>query len=132
MTDPNEQRLTEAYEASARGDVAPLMKLLADDVRWHASGRGPVAGDYSGKSGVLDFFARMGALYGDTFRLEVLDIFANDARGVVLTRERGEHNGRALEFRSAHIYEFDGGVCVRFMNFVDDAYDEFWGTASRT
>ena len=125
MTHPNERRLREAYDASAGGDIAPLINLMADDVQWHASGRGPVAGDYSGKSGVLDFFARMGALYGDTFRLEVLDVFGNDARGVVLTREQGEHGGRALEFRSAHTYEFGGGVCVRFMNFVDDAYDEF-------
>ena len=67
-----------AYDATSRGDFAPLMGLLADDVQWRATGPGPLAGDYVGKQDIGRFFARMGKILVRTFRLRVLDIVGSD------------------------------------------------------
>jgi ketosteroid isomerase-like protein len=82
-----------AYDATASGDFAPLMGLLADEVQWRATGPGPLAGDYTGKQDIGRFFARMGETYGDTFRLRVLDILGSNEHVVVLTSEEGSYRG---------------------------------------
>lgn len=44
------------HEANARDDQrAALAELLADDVKWHILGIGPVAGDYRGREAVLRY-----------------------------------------------------------------------------
>jgi uncharacterized protein len=126
MLHPQEQLLRSNYEAFTNGDVSPILNSFADDIQWHVSGRSPVAGDYSGKAEVLDFFSRMMDLYGGTLRLEVIDGFANDEHGIVITRESAEFAGQPLEYSGIHHWTFDGPSCVRFQNYTDDAYDDFW------
>ena len=53
-----------SYDAFEKGNLNPLMISLADNVRWHVSGGGPLAGDYIGKAEVLNFFGKMMQLYG--------------------------------------------------------------------
>ncbi|HLG46517.1 MAG TPA: nuclear transport factor 2 family protein [Reyranella sp.] len=130
MNHSNRQAIQSAYEAFGRGDVNALFDLLADDVHWHASAPGPAAGDYVGKGEVMSFFGKMAEAYGDTFRLEAIDILASESRVVVLTQERAEHKGRPLAFRSAHVYEFEHRKCVRFLSFQDDAFVDFWRPAA--
>jgi len=115
-----------AYDAIAAGDFAPLMGLLSDEIEWRVTGPGPLAGDYAGKPDIGRFFARMGETSGDSFRLNVLDALGSDARVVVLTREEARYRGDALAWRSAHVFEFDNGRCVRFLSFQDDPFIAFW------
>jgi len=115
-----------AYDAIGRGDVGPLMNLLADAIQWRATGPGPLAGDYVGKQHVGRFFAQMGAVYGDSFRLRVLDVLGSDQHVVVLTSEDAVYRAQRLAWRSAHVYAFENGRCVRFLSFQDDAFIAFW------
>jgi ketosteroid isomerase-like protein len=78
---------------------------------------------------VLGFFGRMMELYGGTLQLDVLDVLANDDHGIVLTRERGQHAGKAVEYGGIHRWDFRNGKCVRFENYYDDAYHVFWAAA---
>jgi len=126
LSHPNEEMLRASYEAFTNGDVGPMLNSFADNIEWHVSGRSPVAGDYSGKADVLDFFSKMMELYGGTLRLEVIDILANDNLGIVVTDERAEYAGKSLEYSGIHRWELRGGKCARFQNYTDDAYDEFW------
>lgn len=115
-----------AYDATAQGDVAHLIGLLADDVQWHATGPGPLAGLYAGKQEIGCFFGRMGETYGDTFRLRVLDILGSDEHVIVLTSEEGVYRGERVAWRAAHVYSFENGRCVRFLSFQDDPFIKFW------
>ena len=130
MTNPNLQAIQNAYQAMGRGDASVLLSTLAEDIEWKATGPGPVAGIYRGRDEVLSFFGKMGQVYGQSFRLDVVDMLASDEHVVVLTKEGGQHQGRDVEFRAAHVYTFSDGKCRRFLSFQDDAYIKFWLAAS--
>jgi len=115
-----------AYEAVARGQVEVLFGLLADDIRWRATGPGPLAGEYIGKAEIGRFFGKMGETYGDTFRLDVVDVLGSADRVIVLTEEKGEYRGQPVAWRSAHVYTFENERCVSFLSFQDDSYINFW------
>jgi len=93
--------LRETYQAFAGGDLEPLLGALTDDISWHDSRLGPLAGHCTGKDQVLGLFAKMTEVYGETLRLEVAGIFADDDRGVVLTREAATAEGEQLAWTSA-------------------------------
>ena len=53
MTEHSNVELTRrGYEAFAKGDLATLTELLADDVVWHVQGVGPLNGNYHGRDEV--------------------------------------------------------------------------------
>jgi ketosteroid isomerase-like protein len=126
MSNANEDTLGTVYDAFTKGDVATVMSLLTDDIKFHVSGRSPVCGDYSGKDEVLGFFGKLMERSGGTFQLEVLDILANDEHGVTLTMERGQREGKTLENRAAHVWDMKDGRCSRFRGYNEEAWDEFW------
>lgn len=125
--DRNARRLADAYTDFLNGDLSRLFAILSDDVRWVATGRGPVAGHYVGPAEVRAFFQRMWDVYGGTLQLEVLSTLADADYGVVLTHEHGVARGHELSYRSVHVYRFDAdGRCTEFLALQDDAYDAFW------
>ena len=126
MSNANEDTLRTVYNAFAKGDVATVMGLLTDDVKYHISGRSPVSGDYSGKDEVLGFFGKLMQLSGGTFELKVLDILANDEHGVTLTMERGQREGKTLENRAVHVWDMQDGKCAQFRGYNEEPWDEFW------
>jgi hypothetical protein len=122
----NALAVKDAYDATSRGDFAKIIALLASDVRWRVTGPGPLAGDYTGPHEIGRFFARMGEVYADSFRLRVLDILGSDEHVVVLTSEEGGYRGDRVAWRSAHVYRFEGARCVEFLSFQDDSFIDFW------
>ena len=123
---PNAEMLRRNYDAFSRGDVEPMIESFTDEIRWHVSGRSPVAGDYVGTPEVLRFFGSMMELYGGTLQLEVVDVFADDTLGVVVTEERAQYAGKPLEYTGIHRWALEDGKVVAFQNYTDDIYDEFW------
>ena len=126
MSNANEDTLRNVYDAFARGDVATVMDLATDDIKFHVSGRSFVSGDYLGKDEVLGFFGKLMQLSGGTFHLEVLDILANDEHGVTLTMERGQREGKILANRAVHVWDIRDGKCARFRGYNEEGWDEFW------
>jgi ketosteroid isomerase-like protein len=116
----------DAYDATSRGDFDKLIGLLSPGIRWRVTGPGPLAGEYIGTYEVGGFFAEMGKVYGDSFRLRVLDTLASDEHVVVLTSEEGASRGERVAWRSAHVFKFRGARCVEFLSFQDDAFIDFW------
>jgi len=114
------------YDALGRGDPNPLIGSLGDDIKWHVSGRSPLAGAYRGRAEVLSFFGKMRELFRGTLRLEPVDILANDDYGVVLTREAAQYAGKTLDFRSVHLWTILNGKSTQFDVYFDDAYHKFW------
>src|SRR5437764_10963830 len=126
MSHPHEETLRTVYDAFAKGDIETVMGLYTDDIQFHVSGRSPVSGSYSGKDEVLGLYGKMVELSGGTFRVEALDILANDEHGVVLTMERGQRDGKTLENRAVHVWNFRDGKCAQFRGYNEDVWDEFW------
>jgi uncharacterized protein len=81
---PNVEQARRGYEAFAKGDLATLTELIADDAVWHVQGTGPLDGDYRGRDQIFGFFGRLAEETGGTFRLDVHDILANDEHTAVL------------------------------------------------
>ncbi len=50
------------YAAFDSADIEAVMALITDDCVWHAGSIGPLAGDYTGKDAILDFFMKFGQL----------------------------------------------------------------------
>ena len=128
MSHPNETMLRDAYDAFSKGEIGALTAMLSGDISWHASGESPAAGDYTGTDGVLQFFASMMAVYDGTLEVTVEDVLAGDLHGVVLTHERGTHDGRRLEYTSVHVWTIRDGKCTAFVSYEDDVYRKFWAT----
>ena len=126
MSNAHEDTLRTLYDAFAKGDVATVMGLLSDDIKYHISGRSLVSGDYSGKDEVLGFVGKLMGLSGGTFHVEVLDILANDKHGVTLTMERGQRDGKTLENRAVHVWDIRNGKCAKFRGYNEESWDEFW------
>ena len=126
MTHPNALQLRTMYDGVGQGDLDPLIASLADDVSWIDSSLGPLAGEFTGKDDVLGFFGKMMGIYGDTFRLEITAILADDDRGVVLTSEAGTSSGGSLAWTGVHLWTFRDGRCTRFQSVTDKAYNHFW------
>ena len=90
---PNVELTRRGYEAFAKGDLATLSELIADDVTWHSNDAGPLSGTYHGRDEVFGFFGRLAEETAGTFRLDVHDVLANDEHAVALctlSASRGE------------------------------------------
>ena len=114
------------------GDLDLLKVVMADDVIWHEPGRNPLAGDHRGPDGVLALLAELKQRSGDTFQIEVLDVFSNAERAVVLQRETASSNGKSLDVIAAVEFEIHHGKVTEATVFHSDAYqfDAFWSDVS--
>ena len=126
MSHPNETMIRTAYSAVSTGSLQPMLNMLSDEIRWNVSGDSPLAGDYEGKDGVLQFFGAMAQQYDHTLNVQVREVLANDHRAVVLTAESGTVDGHRLEWSSAHVFSIADGFVVGFTSYQDDAYHAFW------
>ena len=129
MAHPNEDLVREGFAAFGRGDMDALRKqFFADDVRWHAPGRGPLAGVYEGTEQVLQYFARLVELSGGTLSLELHDVLANDEHAAALITVRGERAGKQLADNEVLTYHFRDGKVSEVWGHTTDLYaaDEFF------
>lgn len=116
-----------AWRAVSEADVESLRRLVADDVVWHASGRGPRSGDFRGRDAILDYLAAIGH-DADEFESELDDVLVGDDRTAMLFRVSGERNGRLLEAGFVLILRFEDNRIAELWSVARDQYavDEFW------
>jgi ketosteroid isomerase-like protein len=125
---PNVELARRGYEAFAKGDLATMTELIADDVVWHVQGGGPLSGDYHGRDQVFGFFGRLAEETGGTFRLDVHDILANDEHTVVLATLTATRGGKSIEVPVANVNHNRDGQVTEFWSAVTDpaAALDFW------
>jgi uncharacterized protein len=103
------------YDAFSNGDMDTMRTILAGDVVWHASGQGPLSGDFQGVENVIGEFGRLFQESGGSFRVEVDEILAGEHSVVALARATASREGKMLDERYAHIF-----------NFRNDQVSEAW------
>jgi hypothetical protein len=109
---PNLQIMRDALKAFQSGDGAALTRLFSTDVVWRVPGRNSLAKDYKGQAEVFGFFGRLMELTGGTFKVQSIDMFANDAGGVFVDRVTAERNGKKLDVRLILHVTIRGGQIV--------------------
>jgi len=125
---PNAALLRKGYEAFARGDIAALTDMFAEDMVWHVPGNNLISGEHKGRDAVFAVFAKTMELTGGTFKIDLHDIVANDEHTVSLTRAAASRQGKQLDLRGADIYHIRNGKVTEWWSFVEDQRldDEFW------
>lgn len=122
------QVMRRTLDAFLSGDMATLAQIFSKDVVWRVPGKSSLAKDYEGHEEVFGFFGRLMELTSGTFRVESLDMLANDAGGVFVDRLTAERNGRKLDVRLLlHVTIRRGQIVEGFDHFHQEhLWDAFW------
>ncbi|HEY7449891.1 MAG TPA: nuclear transport factor 2 family protein [Vicinamibacterales bacterium] len=125
---PNLLLMRRALDAFRSGDVPTLAQVFARDVVWRVPGRSALAKDYKGQDEVFGFFGRLMELTNGTFRVESLDMFANDRGGVFVDRLSAARDGKTLDVRLLlHVSIRNGQIAEGVDCFhPEHTWDEFW------
>jgi ketosteroid isomerase-like protein len=126
---PNVQRMRDGYAAFATGDVAAFQELWSDDIRWHNSGRGEIAGTYEGREAVLAMFVRLAEVTEGTLRLEPHAVLADDEWGCAVLTVSAHRGDQSLRTLDVHTVRLEQGRVVEFWQTSTDPYasDAFYG-----
>ncbi len=125
---PNVALARKGFEAFGTGDMVALTELIGENVEWHEFGLGPLSGDYTGREAVFGLFAKLAQATGNTLRIELHDVLANDEHVVALLRTRASKQGKQLDVRHVDIFHIRSGKITEFWSFSEDQRreDEFW------
>jgi uncharacterized protein len=117
------------YAAFAKGDLAGLTDLFAEDPLWHDSGRNQLSGDFRGREAVFGLFGKLMEVTEGSFRIDLRALYADDERGVALVILTASRGGRSVEVREAHVFHMRDGKVAEFWNASADqhAFDELIG-----
>ena len=106
-----------------------IERILADDVKWHAPGRGRNAGTREGKAELYAAMGQLAELTGGTLEAEIHDVLANEHHAVVIQITRGTRPGFApLEDREVTVFRIAGGQVAEVWEHPGDLYgmDQFF------
>ncbi|MEZ5320367.1 MAG: nuclear transport factor 2 family protein [Vicinamibacterales bacterium] len=125
---PNLTIMKRTLQAFQTGDVPTLGQLMAPDVVWRLPGKRVLSGDYRGQQAVFGLFGRLMELTGGTFKVESLDILANDRGGVLIDRLTAEREGRSLDIRVMLHLTIRDGLIVEGTDYFrpEHLWDAFW------
>ena len=125
---PNMTIMRRTLDAFRSGDMPTLAQLFAKDVVWRVPGKSLLARDYEGQEEVFGFFGRLMELTGGTFRVESVDMLANDRGGVFVDRLTAERNGKKLDVRLLLHVTIRGGQVVEGLDCFhhEHLWDAFW------
>jgi len=125
----NIERIKQGYAAFNTGDLATLEALFAPDIVWHEPGSSPISATYKGWAEVSGLFVNYAVLSGGTFKAELDDVLASDARVFSIARVSGERNGRRLDQGDHVLFEVgpdDRITEARVLYHDQAAVDAFW------
>ncbi len=123
----NAALIRRGYQAFNTGDIATLREVIAEDVVWHAAGRGPLSGEKRGLDAVLAFFGQLGEISGGTLRAELHDVVADEEHVVGLHTVTGQRGGKNLNVRVALVFHLRNGQVSEAWEHSEDTQtlDEF-------
>jgi uncharacterized protein len=124
MPHPNEQVIRRAYAAINRGDLGALSAEFTEDAIWHGS----EAAQITGAEAIADLVGELREASGDSIRIELHDVLANDDHAVALQITRAERNGQSLVDRVVYVFHLrDGKIAEAWFNGDPRVQDDFWG-----
>ena len=135
MTELTVDRVAEAYQALASGDREKIREVWADDMVWQVPGHNQLSGWYHSLDEFLGFMGQVGALSGNSFKMETITVLVTGDWSADITRNRGTRadSDKALDIEVVHVLRWRDGKVIagRGAIFGDGTteYDQFWSRA---
>jgi uncharacterized protein len=132
------EHVKEAYGALASGDMEKIKQYWAEDMVWQVPGHNRLSGWYFGRDEFLAFMGTVGALSGNSFRMENIagEVIVTGEYSADLTRNRGNRANQAdktMDIEVVHVLRWKDGKVVAGKGaiFGDGAteYDQFWSNS---
>ena len=126
---PNAARIRELFAAFARGDLATITAVVAEDAVWHFPGRrGKLAGDHAGRAAILRFLVQVPALTNGSFEAALEHVVADDEWAAVFFRGRASREGRMLDNPTVLRIRLANGTLREVWEYVWDLehVEAFW------
>jgi uncharacterized protein len=126
---PNVGRIRDVYAAMAKGDLAALNDMFAEDLVWHDCGRNQLSGDYHGREAVFQYFAKVMEVTEGSLHLDLHSVLADDEHGVALMTISASRGGRSLNVNAVDVMHLRDGKVVEVWAIPTDqySYDEAIG-----
>ena len=124
MSEQNKAIVEQAYTNFKSGNIDALLNLFAEDISWTLPEMEgvPFAGKRTGRAGVGEFFATLGASQ-DSLRFEPRELIAEGDRVVSLGSYDWRVKANNHEFGGdfAHVFTIRGDKIVAFHEYMDTA-----------
>jgi uncharacterized protein len=128
-----------AYAALASGDMEQISQYWAEDMDWLVPGHNPLSGWYHGLDAFLGFMGTVGALSGNSFRMESVAVMTSADHSADVTRNVGYRAGyeadgqipyTKLDIDVVHVLRWRDGKVVEGKGAIfgdgTTQYDQFW------
>lgn len=127
MEHPHAKLARTVWEAVSASDVDTLQEVCAEDLIWHASGRGARSGDYRGRETVLEYLAAIGDAV-ERFDSRLDHVLVNEDLVAVLFHVTGTREARVLDTDFILLFRIEAGRVAEIWSVPRDqhAVDEFW------
>jgi uncharacterized protein len=125
----NIELVSKYFESLAKGDLATLGALFADDVIWNQPGQGKLSGVYRGKGELFPLFGKFMEISQGSFRIdEVKNIMANGDLVSAVLRFSAKAGDKAISMAGVDLVRIkDGKIQEVWLFSADqDAEDGFW------
>jgi len=105
---PSEKLLAELYDKFAKGDMPGVLGMCTPEMKWTVPGAAPFSDVYSNETfpGMVGEVMRISS---GTFREVPVHIMASDDHGVVILDHFIERDGKALHYRTDHLWTLKEG-----------------------
>lgn len=125
---PNAAIARRLWDAAARGDPDPVLELYAPHAVLRAHGDNPLAGEYKGGAGVLEYLIRAGEMVDD-LRASLLDIYASDDGAVTRYRTTATRGAKRLDMVFLIVQRMERGRVeeAEVISTDQKRNDAFWG-----
>ena len=120
--------LKRLYELWQTGDAASISREFSDKLTFEIKGRSRIAGKHD-RSQFTALMSKMKELSAGTLNSEIHDMLVSERHGMVLATHKLMRDGKALEYRSVHVWRFENGLPIAGYEYLRDQsqFDEIWG-----
>ncbi len=118
-----------SVETLGSGDLDGFMDLWSEDVVWRIGGNIQLTGIYRGKQAVREAALRSVELSEGTYRLEPMDVLADEKHLLLMFRATGQHGDKSIDTTIATFVTVgDAGTWEACWWLPSDQaqYDAFW------
>jgi ketosteroid isomerase-like protein len=130
VTNADAETVRRLYTATNAGDIDTVLACLAPDGVWHLPGKSVLAGDHRSLPAVLEVFAKLAALSGQTLQTELLDVAVGQNFVVAVQRATATYQGRNLDVTGCQLIRLEEGRIAEVWGHYFDQYalDAFFRT----